>query len=145
VQKSRCTRCPCESRKGEIVDLWSKMRDTEGTFAHESLCCRADIGMTIYSPGDGGAVEDRKIPNISKFRGIKWYLKKYFFSKFHDVFTLAPPSLFKSRPAGTAPLNGRTVKSNVDESFSLYEDSNRWTLRWDSLNISIFKAFAFHC
>jgi hypothetical protein len=27
--------------------------------------------------------------------------------------------LFKSRLAGTAPLNGRTVKSNVGESFSL--------------------------
>jgi hypothetical protein len=39
--------------------------------------------------------------------------------KFQDVKTLAPPLLFKSRPAVTAPLSGRTVKSNVDESFSL--------------------------
>jgi hypothetical protein len=39
--------------------------------------------------------------------------------KFHDVFTLLPPLLFKSRPAVTAPLSGRTVKLNVDESFSL--------------------------
>jgi hypothetical protein len=43
--------------------------------------------------------------------------KSVFFPKFHDVFTLAPPLLFKSRLAGTAPLNGRTVKSNVGESF----------------------------
>jgi hypothetical protein len=35
------------------------------------------------------------------------------------IFTLAPPLLFKSRPAVTAPLSGRTVKLNVDESFSL--------------------------
>jgi hypothetical protein len=45
--------------------------------------------------------------------------KSVFFSKFCDVFTLAPPLLFKSRPVFTAPLNGRTVKSNVDASFSL--------------------------
>jgi hypothetical protein len=38
--------------------------------------------------------------------------------KFYDVFTLAPPSLFKSVPAVTAPLSGRAVKSNVDQSFS---------------------------
>jgi hypothetical protein len=42
--------------------------------------------------------------------------------KFHDVFTLAPPSLFKSEPAYTAPLSGKTVKSNVDESFSFRGD-----------------------
>jgi hypothetical protein len=74
----------------------------------------------VYSPGDGGAVELRKIPNIGQFRGITYSIKNsVFFSKFYDFFTLVPPSLFKSRPAGTAPLNGRTVKSNVDESFSL--------------------------
>jgi hypothetical protein len=33
---------------------------------------------------------------------------------------LAPPSLFKSGLADIAPLSGRTVKSNVGESFSLY-------------------------
>jgi hypothetical protein len=27
--------------------------------------------MTIYSPGEGGAVELGKIPNIAQFRGIK--------------------------------------------------------------------------
>jgi hypothetical protein len=32
---------------------------------------------------------------------------------------LAPPSLFKSGLADIAPLSGRTVKSNVGESFSL--------------------------
>jgi hypothetical protein len=45
--------------------------------------------------------------------------KRVNFMMFHDVFTLAPPSLFQSRPAVKAPLSGRTVKSNVDESFSL--------------------------
>jgi hypothetical protein len=38
-------------------------------------------------------------------------------------FTLAPPSLFKIGPAVTAPLNGQTVKSNDDESFSLKKPS----------------------
>jgi hypothetical protein len=45
-------------------------------------------------------------------------IKKSKFPKFLDVFTLAPPSLFKNRLAVTAPLSGRTVKSNVGESFS---------------------------
>jgi hypothetical protein len=38
--------------------------------------------------------------------------------KFPDVFTLAPPLLFKSGLAVITPLSGRTVKSNVGESFS---------------------------
>jgi hypothetical protein len=46
-------------------------------------------------------------------------IKKSVFSKFRDVFTLAPPSLFKSRPVFTALLNGQTVKSNVNASFSI--------------------------
>jgi hypothetical protein len=43
--------------------------------------------------------------------------------EFHDVFTLAPPLLFKSRLAGAAPLNGQTVKSNVGKSFSLVKSA----------------------
>jgi hypothetical protein len=39
--------------------------------------------------------------------------------KFPYVFTLAPPSLFKSGLAVIAPLSGRTVKSTVGESLSL--------------------------
>jgi hypothetical protein len=56
-----------------------------------------------------------------------------FLSKFHDVFSSAPPSLFKSRPAGTAPLNGRTVKSNVDESFSFPVNRLREMQKWTHL------------
>jgi hypothetical protein len=42
------------------------------------------------------------------------------YPKFPNVFTLAPPSLFKSGLAVIAPLCGRTVKSTVGESFSLH-------------------------
>jgi hypothetical protein len=41
--------------------------------------------------------------------------------KFHDVFALAPPLLFKSGPAVKKPPSDRTVKLNVDESFSLWQ------------------------
>jgi hypothetical protein len=41
--------------------------------------------------------------------------------KFPDVFTLAPPSLFKSGLAVIAPLSGRTVRSTVGESFSFHK------------------------
>jgi hypothetical protein len=72
-----------------------------------------------YSPGDGGAGELGKIPNIAQFRGIKWQLKNVIFSKFHDVLPWRHRRPPNRQPLSNAPSSGQISRFNVGESSSL--------------------------